>query len=52
MFFSSDPAVAPTKPIQHINEVEGSRLRHQPTGRYDTTYRKEFITRNRPPVCV
>ncbi|CAF1583495.1 unnamed protein product [Rotaria sp. Silwood1] len=42
-----DPAVAPTKPIQHVTAVDNSKMQHQNTARFDTTYRTEFTNRNR-----
>lgn len=43
-----DPAVAPTKPIQHISDADNARFQNfQPTSRFDTTYRAEFINRIR-----
>ncbi|CAF4845080.1 unnamed protein product [Rotaria sp. Silwood1] len=43
----TDPAVAPTKPIQHVTAVDNSKMQHQNTARFDTTYRTEFTNRNR-----
>jgi len=41
-----DPAVAPTKPIQHIVAQDNSKWNGEPKSRFDTTYRTEFIGRN------
>jgi hypothetical protein len=48
----SDPAVAPTKPIQHITTADNSLWRNEPKGRFDTTYRAEYINRIRNKVCI
>jgi hypothetical protein len=49
-FSSSDPAIAPTKPIQNVVAADHSQWQHQPKSRFDTTYRAEFINRFRNPV--
>ena len=47
MIFYSDPAVAPTKPIQHLSANDAAAFQIQPHGTFDTTYRQQFINRPR-----
>ena len=45
----SDPAIQPTKPIQSLQIKDESQQRRIPKGRYDTTYRREYLNFN--DVC-
>ena len=39
----SDPAIQPTKPIANLQQRDESQFRKVPRGRYDTTYRREYL---------
>ncbi|CAF1263405.1 unnamed protein product, partial [Didymodactylos carnosus] len=47
--FIYDPLIQPTKPIQHINQLDSPRFQQIPKGRFDTTYRTEYSNRQRHP---
>ena len=42
-FYSSDPAIQPTKPIANLQARDEASMRKIPKGRYDTTYRREYL---------
>ncbi len=46
----SDPAIQPTKPIQNLQIKDETQQRRIPKGRYDTTYRREYLNFN--DVCT
>ncbi|CAF3667299.1 unnamed protein product [Rotaria sordida] len=46
----TDPAIAPTKPIQHVTALDNSKSQHQNISRFDTTYRTEYTNRIRNHV--
>ena len=39
----SDPSIQPTKPIANLQQKDESQFRKVPKGRYDTTYRREYL---------
>ena len=51
-YFSSDPDLAPTKALQHVQQVDYGQWPQQSKSRFDTTYRSEYINRLRHPVSV
>lgn len=44
-----DPDIAPTKALQHVQQVDYGQWPQQSKSRYDTTYRTEYINRLRHP---
>ena len=48
--FSSDPDLSPTKTIQNVHTMDNARWPQQPQGRFDTTYRTEYVNRLQHPV--
>ena len=46
LFFWSDPAIQPTKPIANLQAKDENQFRKVPKGRYDTTYRREYLNFN------
>ena len=46
LLFNSDPSIQPTKPIANLQAKDEAQTRRVPKGRYDTTYRREYLNFN------
>lgn len=44
--FYYDPAIAPSKPMSNLAAKDDAAIRRVPKGRYDTTYRREYLNFN------